>query len=275
MRRFSTLILVLFVAATSANAKTAKQSHPLKGWNLGFSIHMFEPNGNGSFDFPQGDYDFNLKRLDSRPLVDDYYYPYSAYVGLGWENKQILGLSLNTGYSWGRRLNAEVKLTGYLPKNQDLYYATPSPPDSGYYSYIHKQQTDWYQWGVRAQIDYAPFKALPLWYFSLGGEYTWFKTKLRYDIYKISSASNTLSRKESYLEAHDAVGVLFGTGISMREYGSSRLTTIGITYSLTKYNGTYFERNGDLFVGGLTLEIGFRIMGDQAVKNVAGIFRKG
>ena len=75
-----------------------------------------------------------------------------------------------------------------------------------------------------------------------------------------NTGSRTLTRFESSSEAHTAAGVLFGTGILFREVGSRQVTSITMNYSITKYSGGFFKRSGDLYVGGLTMEIGFRFM---------------
>lgn len=266
--------LLLLGASTTTLARTSK-SHPLKGWNYGFGFHLFEPNGTGEFNFPQADMDFNLKRYDSRPLVDDYFLPSSPYVGLGWDNKQLIGGALSIGYAWDQRLNVQGLVRGFLPKRQEIYYGDYPPPadESVVYQYLKKQQTKWYQWGARFEVNYSPFKPIPIWYFTLGGEYTWFKTQLKYDIYQVNSdAVRSLKKRESYLDDHHAVGLLIGSGLLFRERGRSSVSTIGLTYSLTKYSGDYFDRNGKLWVGGLTLELGFRSKTDRLLKKVSGWF---
>ncbi len=253
---------LLAIAAPEVSAGPALP-HPLHGWNMGVTLHMFEPNGTGNFDFPQGDYAFNLKRLDSRPLVDDnYVLGITNQVGLGWDNNQLLGLGISSGYSWNQRMNAQASFRAFLPKNQEIYYGEPYPPPPGViYHYLRRQETNWWQWGFRARMDYAPIRAISIWYFSLGAEYTWFKTQLRYDIYQVnSSGDRTMTRRESSTEPHTAAGLLIGTGINFREVGSTELTSLSLNYSLTKYSGPYFKRTGDLYVGGLTLEIGYRFM---------------
>lgn len=251
----------ILATAPSAMASTS-QPHPLRGWNVGLAIHMFEPNGTGNFNFPQGDYQFNLKRFDSRPLVDDnFILSGTDQVGLGWDNKQLIGLGFSGGYSWNQRMNAQASFRAFLPKKQELYYGEPEAPNTGVINYLRRQETNWWQWGLRARLDYAPISAIPIWFFSVGGEYTWFKTQLRYDIYQVNNTgSRTLTRFESSSEAHTAAGVLFGTGILFREVGSRQVTSITMNYSITKYSGGFFKRSGDLYVGGLTMEIGFRFM---------------
>lgn len=265
---------LLLIPASDVQARS-RVTHPLNGWNYGLGFHLFEPNGSGSFDFPQANMDFNLKRYDSRPLVDDNFLPGSPYVGLGWDNKQLIGGALSIGHAWDQRLNMQAVLRAFLPKSQDLYYGDYPAPDEGLdpYLYLKKQQTKWYQWGARFEVNYAPFKPIPIWFFTLGGEYTWFKTQLKYDIYSVNSdAVRTLSLRESYMDDHHAVGLLIGSGLLFRERGQSSVTTLGLTYSLTQYSGPYFERSGDLWVGGLTLELGFRSRTSRLIKKVGGWF---
>jgi hypothetical protein len=252
------------VAAVSTASAFTSQRHPLRGWNVGLAIHMFEPNGTGNFNFPQGDYDFNVKRFDSRPLVDDNFVLNATnQVGLGWDNKQLIGLGLGGGYSWNQRMNAQASFRAFLPKNQELYYGEPSAPSTGTINYLRRQETNWWQWGIQARMDYAPIQAISIWYFSLGAEYTWFKTQLRYDIYQVnSSGARVLNRRESSSEAHTAAGILIGTGLNFREVGSTQVTSISLNYTLTKYSGPYFKRSGDFYVGGLTLEMGYRFKVD-------------
>jgi hypothetical protein len=265
--------LLLLLSAMSAEAKFVK--HPLKGWNLGFGFHLFEPNGSGSFNFPQGDMEFNLKRFDSAPLVYDSYFPATPHVGLGWDNKQLIGGVFSAGYAWDQRLNVQGTFRAFLPKRQDVYFVDIQAPPDGVdpRNYIKKQRTYWYQWGVRAEVNYAPFKPIPIWYFTLGAEYTWFKSELNFDIYRVNSAGErSLYRRPTFLDDHFALGALIGTGLLFRERGQYNVTTLGLTYSLTQYSGSYFKRSGDLWVGGLTLELGLRFKGDRVVKRIKSWF---
>jgi len=223
------------------------------GTFIGGGFQVLEPRGNGEMLSSDGTYyEFDFPWYNSYGLVG---LTDPGPTGLGWQSKQLLGLRLTAGHRFSQKLLVRSNFSWFVPNSERTYFANLSNPET---NYIDEQETKWYQWNARIQLDYYPVDPIPDWFFTIGYEYSWFSTHLDFDVVQVSDGSATGTISENYKSIHDSKGFCIGTGWTFAN-GTEKYREVktSVVYTSNIYKGSYFIRDGEFNVGGISIEVDF------------------
>jgi hypothetical protein len=247
-----TLPLLFFIALSIPSVSSASK-FTKSGYFIGLGLQVLEPRGNGEMVALDGKaYEFDFPWYNAYGLVG---ITDPGPTGLGWQNDQLLGIRLTAGRRFSQKLVMKGNFSWFVPNSERTYF---TPPDELLTNYVDQQESKWYQWNARLQLDYYPFEPIPAWFFTVGYEYAWFSTHLDFDIMGVENNAMTGIYGENYKSVHDTKGFCIGTGWAFPEgQDKYREITMSVVYVSNIYKGDYFQRSGEFNVGGINIEIEF------------------
>ena len=258
LRRFSAVIVFICLFTQHAFAV------PDQSWFGGIAFYGFELNGTGTVStIEDSDTEFNVKRFNAYGLVTTEIQTTESGIGLGWPDTQLPGFTLQLGYRHNWRFTTHFDMFWALMKSADQY---GSPSTTDYTYFLAKQSTAYKQSHFRVMLDWTPFEPLPLWYFTGGIEYVKFSSRLEFHFDRYLNGEPNDRTFESYEDSGSTFGLVLGSGLILPGGSNRTQSYVSFTWCWAPYSKDWFAWDTDINVGGLGIELGYRVFFSSAEK---------